>query len=470
MKKFAIVFFLLASTKMGSGKPFRNFDHCKAAKGVNGEIDCGVITIPEDHTMPEGKKIQLSYIIFKSLDKSSRAYPMIFLSGGPGGASLTAASIEGWSKHPFRKNRDIIIFDQRGIGYSSELPNMNNELRELLAKDLNNEEEQTMIRSLVIQYANKCSEQDINLENYNTYQNAYDVGLLMKHLNYKSYNLYGVSYGTRLARVIQELYPEYLNAVILNSPNPIKGDFILDRLNSYSLALSRIFEYCKESVDCYNDHPNLKENYLTALTNIKEQPLILDNGNYRYCINVQDAIYFLRRALYRTDSRTIIPALIQEYLEGGGPIIENMVKSEFSPGFNFSMWLSVERYEQFSAENTNLIINSRYQSLPLLPYRMGLFTSLYLAMEDFHGGSLSDDKKEANKSDVPTLIFVNQFDPVTPPENGHVLMKGLTKGQLFILNEGGHGGGSMTCKNQLMAAFMNSPDLALDSSCLNIYR
>ena len=55
----------------------------------------------------------------------------------------------------------------------------------------------------------------------------------MKHLDYEKYNLYGVSYGTRLGRVIQDMNSDYLNTVILNSPNPIVGDLLIDRLKSY---------------------------------------------------------------------------------------------------------------------------------------------------------------------------------------------------------------------------------------------
>ncbi len=68
---------------------------------------------------------------------------------------------------------------------------------------------------------------------------------------------------------------------------------------------------------------------------------------------------------------------------------------------------------------------------------------------------------------TPTLITVNQFDPVTPPENGHIMMERLTNGQLYILDEGGHGGGDVDCRNSVMISFMNDPNGNLDASCLN---
>ena len=72
-------------------------------------------------------------------------------------------------------------------------------------------------------------------------------------------------------------------------------------------------------------------------------------------------------------------------------------------------------------------------------------------------------------SDIPTLIFVNRFDPVTPPKNGVLFQENLANATLLILDEGGHGGGNEVCKDLVMINFMNNPNAKLDVSCLNLY-
>jgi len=134
------------------------------------------------------------------------------------------------------------------------------------------------------------------------------------------------------------------------------------------------------------------------------------------------------------------------------------------------MWIAVERYEMFNQKNTLAVVNEIYESLPLLPVHLGFFTAVYLAMEDWHDATLPVHRKSFQVSSVPTIIMVNYFDPVTPPENGHILMENLTNGQLFILDEGGHGGGDFACRNKVMIAFMDKPKAKIDSSCLNLYR
>lgn len=338
-----------------------------------------------------------------------------------------------------------------------------------MAKDATEEEEQLMMKELLVNYRQKCEVLDIGLQYYNTFQNARDVGMLMNHLTYQKYNLYGVSYGTRLARVIQDMYPDLLNSVILNSPNPLKGDMLVERLNSYSLALERIFTYCETNTVCQREYPDLKDNYLNAINSLKQHPLKIDMGGIPYIVNAQDAVFFLRRKMYAADARTGAPALIREYQDGGGPIIKSLIYNEFRASYNFSMWMAVERYEMFNSEITSDAIDEIYKELPLLPVKLGFFSSVYLALADWHDGSLAEDKKSFNSSSVPTLITVNHFDPVTPPENGYVLMEKLTNGKLYILDEGGHGGGDVVCRNKVMIAFMDEPYDTLDASCLNIY-
>lgn len=94
-------------------------------------------------------------------------------------------------------------------------------------------------------YKEICRKQGIDLGSFNSFENAKDVGLLMKHFGYEKYNLFGTSYGTRLARLVMEMYPEMVNSAMLDSPSPLKGDFLLSRLNGYTKALQRVIDNCE---------------------------------------------------------------------------------------------------------------------------------------------------------------------------------------------------------------------------------
>ena len=434
-------------------------------------FQCGQVLVPENHANPNGKRIHISYIILPALQPSAKRNPLIYLTGGPGGSTLTKNRITSWLNHPARKSRDIIMFDQRGIGYSSAMPNMDTELFDLMARDLDEEEELTVMEGIIEKYKTLCEQSDINPAHYNSFQNANDVGAVMQALGYDKYNLYGVSYGTRLARIVQDLFPERIHSVIHNSPAPLGGDFLVDRLLAYNQALGNVFTYCRQNQECNRRYPNLEEEYLTTIDRLSEKPLVLEVQNRAFTINAQDAIYLLRRKLYGNDSRTAIPTMIEELGNGGGPILQGVLRSEmlFTTGYNSTMWLSVERYEMFDPANTHEVLEKTYQSLDLLPVKLGMFNAFYVKGKEFHSNALDESLKTFDISDVPTLITVNYYDPVTPPSFGYQFMKKLNHGQLYILDEGGHGGGSPACRAQVMVDFMDDPTSKPDVSCFKIF-
>ena len=435
-------------------------------------IRAGAIMVPENHDEPEGRKIKISYLVVEARDTTSTKYPMVFFSGGPGGNTIDAGLVDFLLQNPISVKRDIVLFDQRGIGYSSALPDMALAAFDIMAKDADEAGELELTRNMIEEYQKKCADLNIQTQYYNTHQNARDVGMLFEHLGYEKYNLFGGSYGTRVARVVQDLFPEYIHSSILDSPDPISGDLLLDRLESYSLALSRIFGYCSKTPECKYEYPELQDEYFNAIEKLREEPLAVEmNDSTTVHINAQDGIYLLRRLLYQGHAREKTPEMIRAFNEGGGPIVNNTLQFEYdlSTGMNLTMFLAVEKLEQYNTANTSDVIDGWYEKYPLIPVKLGFFDAFYRAGMDWHEDELPVGERKFKKSDIPTLIFVNRYDPVTPPVNGHIFMEDLSQGTLLILDEGGHGQGNPKCKNKVMIAFMNNPEAAVNTSCLNIY-
>lgn len=435
----------------------------------NPHVECGQITVPEDHLSNEGT-IHITYVVLKAKNPQG-AHPLIYFTGGPGGATLTKDALRRWFDSPFRENRDLVLFDQRGINHSSALPNMERDIFEVMASDADINKEQHLVAQVMQRYQQKTEDQGINVANYNSFQNAHDVGALMKHLSYERYNLMGGSYGTRLARVVQDLYPQFVHSVVLNSPNPLGDDFLISRLQSFSLALSRIFDYCEQQPECRAQYPDLRTDYIEAIQALKNQPYTVSINDQSFVVNAQDAIYLLRRALYGTNSRSTAPALIQAFKNRTPEAIEDVLSMELDliGAYNSTMWISVERHEMFNPKFVAAVVDSVYTTLPLFPEKLGMFTSIYLELEDWHQNLLPLDQRTFKPSAIPTLIFVNRYDPVTPPINGKIMQEQLSNSQLFVMDEGGHGGGDLSCRLKVISDFMDAPNDILDTSCLNLY-
>lgn len=435
-------------------------------------VRIGALLVPENHLSLEGQKIQISYAVIQAKKPETALYPIIYFSGGPGGITIDKGLIDYLLDSPLRNNHDIILFDQRGIGFSSALPDMSFAAFDIMAKNANWEQELILTRNMILEYKQKCQYQNINPKYYNSQQSAKDVGMLFKHLGYKKYNLMGGSYGTRLARIVQDLYPEFVHSAVLDSPAPLSGDFLLNRLESYSLALGRILEYCNTTPDCKRKYPQLKEDYFKAITLLETKPITVSmNDSLKVVVNAQDGIYLLRRLLYQSNAREKTPELIKDYLNGGGTVLDQVLQFEYrlTNGLNLSMLLSVEKYENFNPANSAEVIDEHYKKYPLIPSKLGFFDAFYQAGTAWHDANMPIEMRKFKPSGIPTLIFVNQFDPVTPPKNGYLFKKQLENGKLLVLDEGGHGGGNPECKDTVILAFMNAPDTPLDTSCLNMY-
>ncbi|MFN8420465.1 MAG: alpha/beta fold hydrolase [Anaerolineae bacterium] len=199
---------------------------------VEGEnITCGYLIVPEDRSNPSGSTIQLAYAVLSASTESSKSDPVIYLAGGPGGNAV--GTIADWVEAPYLQDRDFILLDQRGTGYS--LPSLN-------CPESEQEEEnatQTCHDRLI--------SEGINLQAYNSVENAADVADLRLALGYEEWNLFGISYGTRLALTVMRDHPDGVRSVVIDSVYPPE----ISSWEEYGVNTADVFHRLFEA--CAND-------------------------------------------------------------------------------------------------------------------------------------------------------------------------------------------------------------------------
>ncbi len=432
-------------------------------------VACGYIVVPEDHNRSNGRKIKIAYAILKARDTNKQKIPIILINGGPGGQALI--NMERWIDNPLRNEQDLIIFDQRGIGFSSELPNPDIGIFKILAGDFNVREEYQRIRDTLALYKKKCSDQQIKLEYYITSQSAADVDMLMEKLGYHKYALYGESYGTRLARVVMDKYPQRISCVIADAPAILESDFLTLRIRNFNDGLEKVFTYCENDSNCKKIYPNLRSDYFTSVKELEKDPMQLTIGGSPFYVNPQDALFMLRYQLYSPNSKTDVPLFVRALKERDTAALNS--SQQFLVGFvkslNLSMFLSTERNEEYDMSKTPQDFNEIYASLPNLPTKLGFFNSLYEAASDWHTVSLTNKEKVVKACAIPTLIFVNKFDPVTPPKNGAFYKESLVNATLLVLDLQGHGV-TGDCATQVMINFIRNPRKEINTDCLPLVK
>lgn len=428
-------------------------------------IRCGYINVPENHGQANGHQIRLSYAILSKKDTSANTYPIIYFIGGPGGQGLSL--VNAFFNHPLREKRDLILLDERGIGFSSGLPNIGPQLYSIFAEDHSVAEERSLFKQAIQSYVEEHQDADFDLANYNVYQNAHDIGLLMEALGYEKYNLLGASYGSTLSRVIMKYHPEKVRAVIMNAPNPPNGNFYGKIHQMLSESLEAIFESCAESADCKNQYPNLKKDFRNAIESLKDHPIEVIIDGAPFVMNAQDAIMIIRHCLYQGNALRTIPRFIEAINERDKETLGQLSQAmkNIINLVNMSMHFSSMAYDDYSAESAEAFETS-IEEAALVDPGLGFFSSFVPMLEIWHPGRASEEEKQLPISEIPTLILTTTYDPSTPAVNGRIMKERLANAFLFEQQGFGHGVGG-ACALEMMAAFLDNPREKPDGSCLN---
>ena len=280
---------------------------------------CGRVSVPEDHGKPDGKRIDLAFAVLKAHTLSPVPDPVIYLHGGPGGGAVNALA---GIVHPlfdgYRSRRDVVTFDQRAAGISSDMVTCFNTLGgdifELLVPSRFTDEKQT-------EFFKTCSEEltakGNDLSAYNTYQNALDVQALMLALGYAEYNIYGVSYGTTLGLEVMRSAPEGVRSVVLDSVSPPQAKVYVENAKPEEESIQAVLDQCAADAGCAKAYPDLEAVLMRVAEQLQKAPIPAARGKPE--VNIMTLInLFAQRNRYGAlpNATRFIPQILTEWDKG----------------------------------------------------------------------------------------------------------------------------------------------------------
>lgn len=276
---------------------------------VEGEtMMCGLINVPEDRTDPNSPKIQVVFTILFATSDTYRFDPVIYLMGGPGGSPVF--EVAGWTESALRTERDLILVDQRGTGYSHPRLACDDFLFDL---DLEPDDPDfdAAYDDAILECAAFFRIMGHDLSQYNTINNAHDIADLMALLIaegfYSGYNLFGVSYGTRLALEIMRSHPENVRSVILDAVYPTNvAAYDEMAVNTYRL-LNHIVDDCAADSACNAAFPDLRTRFFRLIDRLNMNPADLGDFGLLYGDDLIGEIFGLS---YDSDVLPYLPLMI----------------------------------------------------------------------------------------------------------------------------------------------------------------
>ena len=167
-------------------------------------VACGKVNVPEDHAKPDGRRIDLTFMILKSRSLAPAPDAVVYLHGGPGAGIVGNPLLISRFLNELRARRDIVAFDQRGVStsagpdsrcYATVAADPETALKAAQGVgDL-----AAIGRRAIRACLDEIKANGADISTINTLQNAYDVRALMPAIGYPIYNIFGTSYGTRVS-------------------------------------------------------------------------------------------------------------------------------------------------------------------------------------------------------------------------------------------------------------------------------
>jgi pimeloyl-ACP methyl ester carboxylesterase len=427
--------------------------------------ECGTLVVPENYDEPAGRKIELFIARVAAISLNKAKDPLFLIAGGPG---TSAVDLYTSSAQPFdrvRRDRDIILLDQRGTGRSHRL-DCESDPGNLFEKFSEVE---------VGPEASRCRDKlakTSDLRQYTTSVAVRDLDVARRALGYGRINLYGGSYGTRVAQHYARRFPDSTRTLILDGvvdPQTVLGPAIAIDAER---ALERILERCAHDTSCAKAFPQPAADYRELRTKLASNPprvTVNDAGGkpleYEFTSRHLSAV--LRFASYNDDQAALLPlSLHLAAHEGNYTPLANQFRvfaRSLDEAFAYGMHNSVA-----CSEDTPLIDSGKLDRAALGATHMGAeqVEQLIEACREWPRGVVDADLHAPLTSKAAALLLSGADDPVTPPEYAARAQQGFADSKHVIVAGHGHGQLGAPCVDRIIATFVAAGTAKdLDASC-----
>lgn len=426
---------------------------------------CGVLEVPENRALPDGRRIGIAVAMLPANTLNPRPDPLFILAGGPGQAASQlgpfAAQLAG-----VRKDRDIVLVDPRGTGRSAPLECAALKPQDSLALALDIDPAESAAAC-----ARELAARGVDARQYTTAAWVADLDAVRAALGYRRINLWGGSYGTRVAQEYVRRHPDRVRSMVLDGVAPPSMRISLDVWPTRDAALSALIDACNAAAACRTTHPDLAATLASiqaSLGSTGREVAYADprTGEARTVrITYDHVLAALQPFTYSPELRALLPEVIARAAAGDfAPLFAtvDLVTADLAEQLNTALHYSVTCAEDVprvgSADAEHRLANVRTAALA----RRGL-----AVCDVWPKGAAPADAFVPLESSVPTLLLSGGLDPVTPPAYGDMVAKTLPNSRHVIAQGYGHIVSPHACGPQLVASFIDDPTFAkLPKGCV----
>lgn len=389
---------------------------------------CGELTVLENPEDPAGRQITLHVAVIPAVSRSPQPDPLFLLAGGPGQSAIE--SFPAMLRAAFgqiNQDRDVVLLDQRGTGQSHPL-------------DCELPEEDDLTDAEVTAILQDCpAALDADPRFYTTELAVRDLEALRSALGYEQLNLYGASYGTRLAQAYLRRHPDRVRTLVLDAV--VSPDFAIYANAGVdgAAALDKLFARCQADPDCQAAFPDLRAEFTALLAQLEANPVAVSLSDP---VTGEPLPFEMTRArftrmvfalLYAPELTALLPLTLHAAYADGNftPLV---TQATAASGGMYQGLL----YAVVCTEDAPYIAPEQIaQSAPT--YFGDMSASLRAVCETWPRGAIPADQTVPVTSNAPTLLLSGEADPITPPRYAAQVAQTLPNSAHLIAPGMGHG-------------------------------
>ena len=450
------------------------FKECSiGTAGTQLPAQCATLDVPLDPANPALGNQRLSVAKIASRRRSNNTDALTLLAGGPGQSAIESFPAVSFAFRHIMQDRDVILIDQRGTGDSTALECPDDTDTTSLQTGASPETDPEEIAAL----AAECLAQlPADPQWFTTSVAVQDLENVRRQLGISHWNLYGISYGTRVALHYLRRYPASVRTMVLDAVVPPQVSLGPDIATLAQQALEHIFKRCESNAGCFAAFGNLTEPTLALLDDLGEQPRTITYEDVatgqlttREFTREQLAIT-LRLMSYSSQTAAILPSMLFDAIENNNlaPLARQSDMQSTSLGNTLATGM---HHAIICTEDVPFFDQQPDTSLPQSYLGNEIINAIQATCSRWPAGIIDDDFKQAVVSDIPTLILSGGADPITPPAYGELVAESLSHVKHIINEDQGHMQAIFGCMPVLLAQFIDSADAtALDTDCLQRLR
>ncbi|MCY4073135.1 MAG: alpha/beta fold hydrolase [Chloroflexi bacterium] len=428
-------------------------------------LECAWLVVPEFRDGRESSyKLELALLRIKSRQATDSA-PILYLPGGPGEAA--SSYLPDWLESDLSQEHDIIILDPRGTGFSYP---------SLICPEAS--------QSNVVDWVRVCRERmsarGLDLAAYTIPEVIRDYVDLLSLMDLPQVNLYGSSYGSRLALMLADAAPERIRSLALDGVYPPPLRHTAEVARNLDMALNRLFDDCARDVACKEAYPKLRDSFYRVVSELNASPqgLTMLGQDMGMAITGNDFILMMSSLLHHTSVVPYLPAFVASFASGNfdfEPLLQSELFASDEDGRasqTESAFLTQRCPEDLAVPEAQRYLTNPDGIAPvLIAATREVVDAHYAECQAWNVPALTTRIEGPVTSGIPSLLMSGAYDPATPAQWGSFAAEHLRNNWHFVFPNAGHGMlDSVPCATEIMRTFLSNPLQDPSADCFSALR